>query len=151
MTMTGKRSMVIPVVGVAAASVWLLAGSAHADPAALTSADREACGAFSMTSALAHESIVPDPGPGGAPSRTYDLVGLANALNEVTNPLSAAGRRDISPGLDEDLHSYVYALTTVGAAINHHEPTDYGTLYKTRDTVADRCELWDIFRSDRPQ
>ncbi len=97
-----------------------------------------------MTSALVHESIVPDPGPGGAPSRTYDLVGLANALNEVKG-------QGMSPDLDGDLTAYVYALTEVGAAINHHESTDYGNLYRARDIVADRCELWDMSRSDRPQ
>lgn len=95
-----------------------------------------------MTSALVHESIVPDQGPAGAPSRTYDLVGLANALNET----KGAG---IAPDLDGELTSYVYALATAGASINHHEPTDYGNLYKTRDAVADRCELWDMSRSDR--
>jgi hypothetical protein len=137
--------------GAALASAWILAGSAHADPAALTSADREACGAFSMTSALVHESTVSDPGPGGAPSRTYDLVGLANALNEVANPLNTVNGRDLSRDLGDDLHAYVYALAEVGAAINHHESTDYGNLYKTRDTVADRCELWDMSRSDRPR
>lgn len=140
------RTMRVRLVctGAALSGAWLLAGSAHAEPAALTAADRAACGAFSMTSALVHESIVPDPGPAGAPSRTYDLVGLANALNEVKGQAIAAD-------LDGDLTSYVYALTEAGASINHHEPTDYATMYKTRDAVADRCELWDMSRSDRPQ
>lgn len=95
-----------------------------------------------MASALVHESTVPDPGPAGAPSRTYDLVGLANALNDVKG-------QGIAPDLDGDLTSYVYALAEVGASLNHHEPIDYGNLYKTRDAVADRCELGDMSRSNR--
>lgn len=135
------------VVGACTALIgaWFLAGSAHADQVPLTSADRVACGAFSMTSALVHESIVPDPGPGGAPSRTYDLVGLANALNDEVN------QPGVSADLHDDLSAYVYALAEVGAAINHHEPTDYSNLSKTRDKVADRCELWNMSRSNPPQ
>ena len=135
---------VVVAAGAALVGAWCFAGSARADPAPLTPADLSACGAFSETTSLVHESTVPDPGPGGAPSRTYDLVGLANALNNVE-------KHGLSPDLDDDLTAYAYALTTVGASINHHEPTDYGDLYTTRDKVADRCELWSMSRSNRPQ
>lgn len=99
------------VAATAVVGVWCCAGSAHADPVALTPADVGACGAFSVINDLVHESMVPERGPGGASSRTYDLVGLANALNNVE-------KRGMSAGVDDDLTAYVYALTTVGAAIN---------------------------------
>lgn len=121
-----------------------LSAAARAEPALLTSADRSACGAFSVISDLVHESLLPDPGPGSeGSSRTYDLVGLANALNNID-------KQGISPDLDHDLTAYVYALATVGAAINHNEPTDYGDLRMTRDKLADRCQLWNMSRYNGP-
>ncbi|SLC71624.1 Uncharacterised protein [Mycobacteroides abscessus subsp. massiliense] len=137
-----KLQFVIGWVAVLAAQCGFAAG-ARAEPALLTSADRSACGAFSVISGLVHESLLSDPGPGSDFSRTYDLVGLADALNNID-------KEGISSDLDRDITAYVYELATLGAAINHNEQPNYAGLRTTRDQLADRCQLWNMSRYHGP-
>jgi len=112
---------------VAAVAVGSATYDADASPGAVA-----VCGAFAAIDDLVEESTVPDPGPAGLPSRTYDLVGLANALN--------LQRPSLSADLDTDVAAYVYALTEAGAALNHHEPTDFTDVTATRERLVHRCQ-----------
>ncbi|OAT69349.1 hypothetical protein AWB85_21545 [Mycobacteroides immunogenum] len=89
----------------------------HARPTELSIADVQACGAFTTVNWLVHESMDPTPTPAGLPSRTYDLIGLANALNN-------AYTQDVSEPLDAALNSYIYSLTNLGVILNHSESRD---------------------------
>jgi hypothetical protein len=97
----------------------------------------QTCGAFSAIDTLVHESTRQDPEPGQKPPRTYDLIGLASALNNA--------RAEGSPALDSAITAYVYALTNLGAVIIHHEPVDdiesmYVIANMTGHTVTTLCQ-----------
>lgn len=104
---------------IALPAVLLAAGCGldpHAHPTEASIADIQACGAFTAVNWLVRESMDPTPTP-GLSSRTYDLIGLANALNN-------AYTQDVSEPLDAALNSYIYSLTNLGAILNHGESRD---------------------------
>lgn len=78
--------------------------------------DSQVCGAFSVVNILVHETMEPGRQPGPDVPRKYDLVGLADALN------NAAGQ-GMSADLKDALAKYVYAVASLGAALNHHDPS----------------------------
>ncbi|SKT85738.1 hypothetical protein [Mycobacteroides abscessus] len=108
-----KKLIALPVALLAAGCGL----DSHAHPTELSIADIQACGAFTTVNWLVHESMDPTPTPAGLSSRTYDLVGLANALNN-------AYTQDVSEPLAAALNSYIYSLTNLGAILNHSESRD---------------------------
>lgn len=79
-------------------------------------ADSRACGAFSVINMLVYETLEPEREPGPDAPRKYDLVGLADALNNSVG-------QGISADLKSALANYVQAVANLGAALNHHEPS----------------------------
>jgi hypothetical protein len=137
-----KRAVLIGSGGLIAAGCfvagWWFGASSRTD-APLGSPDVQKCGAFSAIDTLVHESMRQEPGPGQTPPRTYDLIGLASALN------NARAEGISSPALDSAITAYVYALTNLGAVINHHEPVDdiesmYVVANTTGHTVTTLCQ-----------
>lgn len=87
------------------------------EPAAVPAGDLQTCSAFSAVDRLVQESTQPDRGPGGSVHRTYDLVGVADALNNARNWQTSAP-------LHTAVTSYIYALANLGAVSNLGEPVD---------------------------
>lgn len=78
------------------------------------------CGSFAAIHQLVRGSHAPEiPAPAGlATTRPpTDYIGAADALNNT----EIAGT---SPVLSAAINAYVYAVTNLGAAINHNEPKD---------------------------
>lgn len=129
--LVGQLLLALSAIGVACGCV---AAQAHADPSAQHDSDSRACGAFTVIKSLVDESQHPDPAPGGQlPPRTYDFVGLANALNMTQ-------RSSVSEELNASLTTYVYALAEVGAALNHREPVDNSALDSATEDLTRRCD-----------
>lgn len=129
--LVGQLFLALSAIGVACGCV---AAQARADPGAQHDSDSRACGAFTVIKSLVDESQHPDPGPGGQLlPRTYDFVGLANALNVIQRPA-------VSEDLNASLTTYVYALAELGAAINHREPVDSSALDRATQDLTRRCD-----------
>lgn len=105
---------------------------AHAQPSTTQTPDARTCGAFAAVNYLAHESLSPAASPDPAFHRDYDLVGLANALDNVD-------KSGVSSDLNSAAREYIYALAERGAEINHHESTDHSGLDKSEQVMVNRC------------
>ncbi|OHU47368.1 hypothetical protein BKG82_27355 [Mycobacteroides chelonae] len=82
--------------------------------------DAMMCGSFATIDQLVYGGHAPDiPAPSGlAPTRPpTDYIGVADALNNTEI-------KGTSPVLNAAINAYVYAVTNLGAAINHNEPKD---------------------------
>lgn len=87
------------------------------------------CGSFAAIHQLVRGPRAPEgPAPAGvAPMRPpTDYIGVADALNNTE--IEGA-----SPVLNAAIDAYVYAVTTLGAAINHNEAKDH--VEEIRDLV----------------
>lgn len=80
---------------------------------------QRACGAIIMIDALARDASDPEPDPGkvAMPADGHTLIGYANALNHVAG-------QGLSDTLKAAITAHVYALTNLGAMINHHAADD---------------------------
>jgi hypothetical protein len=93
---------------------------------------QRACGAIMVIDALTAEQRDGDPYPGKAAARPdgHALIGFASALNRVD-------RQGLSTTLNAAITAHVYALTNLGAMINHrasHE--DVSSMVTVVDTTA---------------
>ena len=72
-----------------------------------------------MIDTLTTETFEHEPYPGKAapPPDGHVLIGYANGLNNVD-------RQGLSPTLNAAITAHVYALTNLGAMINHHASRD---------------------------
>lgn len=77
-------------------------------------AQARACGAFTAISKLAQEAIAPAPDPGNPTPRAdgTDVITYANALQTLD-------REGLSAPINAALTAHAYALTNLGALINH--------------------------------
>lgn len=80
---------------------------------------QRACGAITVIDTLTTETFEHEPYPGKAapPPDGHVLIGYANGLNNVD-------RQGLSPTLNAAITAHVYALTNLGAMINHHASRD---------------------------
>lgn len=95
-------------------------------------AQERACGAIAVIGALTNDSIDPEPYPGKAtpPPDGDVIIGYANALNHVE-------RQGLSDTMNASITAHVYALTNLGAMINHHaDHEDIGSMAIVVDTTA---------------
>jgi hypothetical protein len=131
------------------AAGWWFGADSRGKPSPPTAVGQlQTCGAFSVTDVLLHESMRPDEAPDAKPPRIYDLIGLASALN-------SARSEGLSPALDSAVTAYIYALTNLGAVINHHEPVDdiesmYIVVNTSAQTVTSLCEAAGAAPAPRP-
>ncbi|MBN3459486.1 hypothetical protein JNN96_36225 [Mycobacterium sp. DSM 3803] len=104
----------------------------YGPPAGVDVALQRACGAITVVDALTAEQRDGDPYPGKAapPPDGHALIGYANALNHVD-------RQGLTTTLNAAITAHVYALTNLGAMINHHAtPEDVGSMAIVVDTTA---------------
>ena len=105
----------------------------YGPPVGVDVALQRACGAITVVDALTAEQRDGDPYPGKAAAPAPDghaLIGFASALNHVD-------RQGLTTTLNAAITAHVYALTNLGAMINHHAtPEDVGSMAIVVDTTA---------------
>lgn len=100
------------------------------------------CGSFASIDKLANNAhSTGDPKqPAPSPRPPIDYIGIADALNNTEV-------KGTSPVLDAAINAYVYAVTNLGAQINHKEPPDRiaemrDLVGRTANTVATICSQY---------
>ncbi|GAB5901838.1 hypothetical protein [Mycolicibacterium mageritense] len=91
-----------------------------------------ACGAIKVIDSLTTKTLEQEPYPGKdtPPLDGHVLIEYANALNHVD-------RQGLSTTLNAAITAHVYALTNLGAMINHHAShEDVGSMVIVVDTTA---------------